>query len=154
MASTEGVMKAAKEAPGAGEAVMPAAAVLVVLGVDEEEGVSVPVALAAGAPAVGVVEGVGVTLALALGPVVELAVTPGRDRVASQDPPHRMYCAGQGVAPLCWQHVSMGSATLRGLKCMRYVWRESYMPKFGVKCVWGFEGENGMIWGEKKKSQG
>jgi hypothetical protein len=125
--ATEGVTKAVKEAAGAAEA---AAAAVVALGV----GVSVPLAAAAAgvlealapaAAALGVVEGVP------LGVGVALALTPGRLSVASQAPPHRMYCAGQAVLPLCWQHVSMGSAADAGLKCMRYVERESYMPPTG-----------------------
>ena len=82
MASTEGVMKATKEAPGAGEPGILEAAVLVVLGVDEGEGVSVPVALLAAteAPALGVVEGVGVPVgvgvAVGVGVSVPVAETP------------------------------------------------------------------------------
>ena len=125
LGATEGVMKAAKEATGAAEAADAAA-----LGVEEGEGVSVPVAQAAAA-VLGVVEGVSVplgvalalapgrVLALAPGRVLGVALTPGSASVASQDPPQRTYCAGHAVLPLCWQQVSMGSATLRGLKCMR-----------------------------------
>jgi hypothetical protein len=138
---TEGVTKAANEAAGAVEATAAALGVVegvlvaVALGVVE----GVLVALAPAAAALGVVEGVSVPVgvalaagaALALAAGAALALTPGRLSVASQAPPHRTYCAGQAVLPLCWQHVSMGSAADAGLKCMRYVERESYMPPTG-----------------------
>jgi len=126
---TEGVTKAAKEEAGTAEAAAEAGAAAA-LGVVEGEGVPVPVcvalalALAPAAAALGVkeAEGVSVPLGVALAGALlgaALALTPGRVSVASQAPPHLTYCAGQAVLPLCWQHVSMGSATLRGLKCMR-----------------------------------
>ena len=99
----------------------------VVLGVAEGEGVPVPEALPESLPVaveLGVeeAEGVSVPVGVALAGALlgaALALAPGRASVASQAPPHLTYCAGQAVLPLCWQHVSMGSATLRGLKCMR-----------------------------------
>ena len=123
MGPTEGVIKAAKEAAGAVEAT--AAALGVVDGVLVAVALGVALALVPAAAALGVVEGesvpVGVALgvALALAPGAALALTPGRLSVASQAPPHRTYCAGQAVLPLCWQHVSMGSPADAGLKCMR-----------------------------------
>ena len=132
--ATEGVMKAAKEAAGAAVP-LGATAAGVPLAVGVPVGVSVPVAEEAGA---GVPVGVSVPVAEApAGAGVEEAVAeasaPGAGSDACHTPPHAMYCGGQGVAPLCWQHVKRGCGALRGWKCIRYVWRESYMPPTGLQ---------------------
>jgi hypothetical protein len=142
--ATEGVMKAVKEDTGAAVPLGAAAAGVLLgegnaaagvpLAVGVPDGVSVPVADAGAGAGVG--ESVPVAEAPA-GAGVEEAVAeasaPGAGSDACHTPPHAMYCDGQAVAPLCWQHVKRGCCALRGLKCTRYVWRESYMPPTGLQ---------------------